>query len=422
MTAGFQRTGAILCADGVPLSHIAQACGTPCYVYSAEQLELNIYRLKKAFADHLPAADQPLIAYACKANSNLAVLSCVARQGLGADVVSGGELLRARESGIDAARIVYSGVGKSDEDIKEAIRQNVAQINIESEPEFHRIADIAKDIGITARIAFRLNPDVDAKTHAKITTGKEENKFGLPAQGIMRLYKEATNTPFIEAQGISVHIGSQLTSLEPFEEAFKKTAAFIHDLRAQSLIVKSIDLGGGLGIVYQEEQAPCLDHYARLVRDIIHPLATRIIIEPGRLLVGDAGLLLTKILYIKETESRSYMILDGGMNDLVRPAMYDAWHAITSVVETGQPEKSYDIVGPICETGDTFAKDRMMPEMAAGDLVAVMTAGAYGFVMASRYNTRPLPPEIMTRGGHFRVVRQKENIQAIIKEDIIPDW
>lgn len=422
MSAGFEEHNGRLYSDGVSLSDIAAAYGTPCYVYSSGRMDENVKRLQSAFAKALPADAQPLIAFACKSNSNLGVLSHLSGHGLGADVVSGGELIRARTAGIPADKIVFSGVGKTDSDIETAIREGVAQINIESEPEYERIVAIAQRTGKTARIAFRMNPDVDAKTHAKITTGKEDNKFGLPVNDIERLYKAAAVTKYIDVQGLSVHIGSQLTSLDPFREAFTKTAAFARTLIDQGLQIKSLDLGGGLGIVYEQESAPCLDTYAAMIRDIIHPLQTKIILEPGRLLVGDAGLLLTTVTYVKKTATRQYLILDAGMNDLVRPAMYDSWHPIRPVSPRPGPVQPFDIVGPVCETGDTFALNRAIPPVEPGDLLAVMVAGAYGFVMASRYNTRALPAEIMTRNGQFKVVRPRENIRDILEEETIPQW
>lgn len=422
MTSGFFEENGLLLSDGVSLQDIAATCGTPCYVYSCGKLDENVTRLKTALQAALPEDAQPLIAYACKANSNLGVLKHLAGHGLGADVVSAGELMRAREVGISADKIVYSGVGKSEADLELAIREGVAQINIESEPEYELIVTLAQKLGTTARIAFRMNPDVDAKTHAKITTGKEENKFGLPLKDIERIYKAAANEPHIDVQGLSVHIGSQLTSLEPFAEAFQKTADFARSLMDQGLPLKSLDLGGGLGIVYEQEQAPCLDTYARLIRDIIHPLQTRVILEPGRLLVGDAGVLLTQVTYVKKTAQRQYLILDAGMNDLVRPAMYDAFHPIRPVNARPGAPAPFDIVGPVCETGDTFALGREISPVQAGDLLAIMASGAYGFVMASRYNTRALPAEVMTRNGHFLVVRPRENIRDILKEESIPQW
>ncbi len=422
MSSGFFEKDGVLLSDGVSLADVAATCGTPCYVYSTGRMDENVTRLQAALQAALPADAQPLIAYACKANSNLGVLKHLAGHGLGADVVSGGELQRARTAGIPADKIVFSGVGKSDADLETAIREGVAQINIESEPEYERILLLAQNLGATARIAFRMNPDVDAKTHAKITTGKEENKFGLPLADIERLYKAAAAAQHIDVQGLSVHIGSQLTTLAPFAEAFKKTAAFARHLLDQGLPLKSLDLGGGLGIIYEQESAPCLDSYAKLIRDIIHPLQARVILEPGRLLVGDAGVLLTRVTYVKKAGRRQYLILDAGMNDLVRPAMYDAFHPIRPVSPRPGAAAPFDIVGPVCETGDTFARDRAIPPVEAGDLLAIMASGAYGFVMASRYNTRALPAEIMTRNGQFLVVRPRENIRDILAEEIIPQW
>lgn len=422
MQTGFQDIDGALHADGVSLADIAATCGTPCYVYSSGQIDVNALKIQNAFKRALPPDAQPLIAFACKANSNLAVMSQLGARGLGADVVSGGELLRARMAGIAADKIVFSGVGKSDEDIEVALREGVAQINIESEPEYERIVLIAQTMKTTARIAFRMNPDVDAKTHAKITTGKEENKFGLPAEDIQRLYKAASTEDYIDVQGLSVHIGSQLMSLEPFRDAFTKVAAFARELMAAGLVIKSLDLGGGIGVIYEDEDAPDIDGYADIIRDVIHPLKTKIILEPGRLIVGDAGVLLTTVTYVKKTATRQYLILDAGMNDLVRPAMYDAWHPIRPIVPRKGGMTPYDVVGPVCETGDTFARNRHLPPMDAGDVVAIMVAGAYGFVMASRYNTRALPVEVMTRNGQFKAVRPREDIRDILASETIPQW
>jgi diaminopimelate decarboxylase len=422
MPAGFEEIGGVLCADGVPLPRIADACSTPCYVYSAGKLDHNIQRLQDAFKKVLPESTQPLIAYACKASSNVNLLHYLGQHGLGADVVSAGELLRARHASIPADKIVFSGVGKTASDIELAINEGVAQINIESEPEFEMIDMIARRLQKKVAVAFRMNPDVDARTHAKITTGKEDNKFGMHVSDIERIYKASQNHPYIDVQGLSLHIGSQLTALEPFREAFTKMAAFAHRLTDQGLSVKSLDLGGGLGIVYEQEPDLCLETYAAIIRDIIHPLNTRITIEPGRLIIGDAGLLLTRITYVKKTPSRQYVILDAGMNDLVRPAMYDAWHPIRPVVRRELPMQPFDIVGPVCETGDTFARDRQMPDAQPNDLLAIMAAGAYGFSMASRYNTRPLAAEVMTRDSVFQIIRPRENIRDILEEEPLRRW
>lgn len=416
---GFTDIDSTLCADGVPLTEIAAAHGTPCYVYSAGQIIANVRALQNAFK----GADlNPHIAFACKANSNIAVLSVMNSLGLGADVVSGGEMMRAQKAGIAAGKIVFSGVGKTDDEISAAIAAGVLQINAESRPELERIAAIAAKANRKAPVALRFNPDVDAGTHAKITTGKSENKFGMPEGEAAALYEWMAKQPYIIPRGISIHIGSQLTDIAPYKQAFTKLAALAQKLVQQGLSVPALDIGGGLGIVYSTEQAPPLAGYANLVRDIIKPLGTQIITEPGRLLTGNAGLLLTRALYIKESAGRKYLILDSGMNDLMRPALYDAWHGIRHVTQNGSTAEIYDIVGPVCETGDTFAKNRKMQGVKPGDLLAVMDAGAYGFVMASEYNTRPLPPETMAKEGKFALIRARESVQDIIERDIVPEW
>lgn len=423
--AGFAEKDGVLCADGVPLPAIAQKCGTPSYVYSAGRMATNAQALEDAFRAALPPRSQPLIAYACKANGNTAVLKLFSKRGFGADVVSGGELMRALRGGMTPEKIVFSGVGKTDEEIAFALETKVRQINVESGPELRRISALARRAGVRAPVALRFNPDVDAGTHAKITTGKSENKFGLAEEDVRSLYAVAAKDDALTLRGLSIHIGSQLTSVEPFAQAFGKLARLAADLKAQGLKLDTLDLGGGLGIAYRDERGPCLKDYAAAVRDIIHPLGADIIVEPGRFLTGDAGLLLARILYIKESRGRKYMILDAGMNDLIRPSLYDAWHPIRPVAGKGggAATEHYDVVGPVCETGDTFAKNRALPADAQpGDLVAVMAAGAYGFSMSSRYNSRPHPPEILVRKGRFDVIRQREDIRDIINEDLVPAW
>lgn len=417
---GFFEKDHVLHADEVPLTKIAALAGTPSYVYSARRIRANIAALRDAFASELPSDRQPLIAYACKANSNQAILSLCRAEGLGADVVSGGELQRAIAAGMAPAKIVFSGVGKTDDEIRLALSHGIRQINVESEEELARIAALA---AAPVNVALRLNPNVDAGTHAKITTGKEDNKFGLPAARILAAFTQYHNHPFIRLRGLSLHIGSQLTSLDPFRAAFMRLAEFTRQLRAAGHTVDTLDLGGGIGIVYENENAPCLTTYARIVRETVIPLDTALILEPGRMIVGDAGILLTRVVYVKNTETRRYMILDAGMNDLVRPAMYDAWHAIRPV--TRNPDADllpYDIVGPVCETGDTFARGRVVPETHDGDLMAIMTAGAYGAAMGSHYNTRPAAAEIMVSGTDIAVIRPRPTVQDIIKLDNIPDW
>lgn len=417
---GFFEKDHILHADEVPLTKIAELAGTPAYVYSARRMRANIAALRGAFAAELPSDRQPLIAYACKANSHQAVLNLCRAEGLGADVVSGGELLRAIAAGIAPEKIVFSGVGKTDDEIRLALSHNIRQINVESLEELARIAALA---AAPVNVALRLNPNVDAGTHAKITTGKEDNKFGLPAAKIESAFKQYRGHPFIRLRGLSLHIGSQLTSMDPFRAAFMRLAEFTRHLRARGYVVDTLDLGGGIGIVYENESAPCLATYARIIRDVVVPLDTALVVEPGRMIVGDAGVLLTRVVYVKNTESRRYMILDAGMNDLVRPAMYDAWHAIRPVVaKPGVDLLPYDIVGPVCETGDTFARGRVVPETDTGALVAIMTAGAYGAAMSSTYNTRPAPAEIMVDGDRAAVIRKRVAIRDIIESDTVPDW
>lgn len=422
---GFTDREGSLHADAVPLAELAEKHGTPLYVYSASAMRGKTAQLQRAFAAALPANRQPLITFACKANSNVAVLRLLAGQGLGADIVSGGEMARALKAGIAPGKIVFSGVGKSDADILAALEHGILQINVESEAELARIAALAAKARKTAPVAFRFNPDVEAGTHAKITTGKGENKFGMPRATVERLYRAFAGHEWVKPRGLSMHIGSQLTTLEPFRLAFEKMADLARSLMADGLPLGTLDIGGGLGVVYRQDTQtpPDLDGYAALVRDIIAPLGTQIILEPGRLLVAEAGVLVSRVLYVKKGEGRDYLILDAGMNDLMRPALYDSWHTIRPVEQTdGRAMHTYDIVGPVCETGDTFAKDRAMPEMKEGELAVLMTGGAYGFVMASQYNTRPLPAEVLADGTRSAVIRARETLEEIIAKDIVPDW
>lgn len=421
--AGFQYIEGILHIDNLPVTALAERFGTPAYIYSATLIRENFHALQKALMDALPADRQPLIAYACKANSNIAVIKLLAGMGAGIDTVSGGEMARAKKAGIEPNKIVLSGVGKTDAEIREAIEGNILQINVESAAEMTRIAAIAEDTGQIAKIAFRLNPDVDAKTHEKITTGKHENKFGMPAGEIESLYRQATENPYLDPQGLSIHIGSQLTDLKPFADSFEILAAFTQKLREGGMNVRSLDLGGGIGITYEKETPPSLDAYAALIRDIIPPLETTLILEPGRSLLGNAGILLTQATYLKHGTTRDFLIIDAAMNDLARPSLYDAYHPLWPVKEPeGNEFRRYDIVGPVCETGDTFAKSRDLPPLGEGDLIAIGAAGAYGFVMASNYNTRPMPPEILVDGSNAALIRPREEIQDIIGKDTVPEW
>ena len=418
---GFTEKQGVLYADDVSLKDIAARHGTPCYVYSAAKIRQTVGGLQAALNETL--GNPPLIAFACKANSNVAVMNLMGRMGLGADIVSGGELARALKAGIAPDKIVFSGVGKTDEEIIAALEKGILQINVESGPELERIAALAQKTGKIAPVALRLNPDVDAGTHAKITTGKTENKFGLPRAEAEKLYAWAAGHKSLRPRGFSLHIGSQLTALDPFRSAFEKLATLARDVRAKGLPLESLDLGGGLGVHYRDESTPDLKAYAAIVRDTVAGLKTQLIFEPGRLLVGEAGLLLTKVIFAKQGENRRYLILDAGMNDLMRPALYDAWHTIRPVDNSrNRPYLKYDIVGPVCETGDTFAKDRDLPEMHTGDLAAIMTGGAYGFVMASNYNTRPLPAEVLVDGPKDAIIRRRETLEDILEKEAVPGW
>ena len=411
----------ILHAEDVPLPEIAAAVGTPVYVYSVATLTRH-YRL---FDEALQGMDH-LVCYAMKANSNLAVVRLMADLGAGADVVSAGEYLKARAAGMPGERIVFSGVGKTRDEMRIALEGGIRQFNVESEPELHALSEVATRLGKVAPITIRVNPDVDAKTHEKIATGKAENKFGIPIGRAREVYALAASLPGIEVVGIDVHIGSQLTQLEPFEQAYEKVADLTRTLRADGHDIRRLDLGGGLGIPYERTNtAPPLPiEYGEMVRRVLGDLGCEIEIEPGRLIAGNAGVLLSEVIYVKHGEDRQFLIVDAAMNDLVRPSMYSAHHDIVPVVqaEPGVDHVAYDVVGPVCETGDTFAKARQLAPLAAGDLVAFRSAGAYGAVMASEYNTRPLVPEVLVSGHQFAVIRPRPTFDDLVKRDTIPEW
>ncbi|MEP1765692.1 MAG: diaminopimelate decarboxylase [Sulfitobacter sp.] len=414
------RDGALF-AEDVPVAEIAAAVGTPFYVYSTATLKRHFH----AFDDALEGTDH-LVCYAMKANSNQAVLQTLAQAGAGMDVVSQGEYLRARAAGVPGDKIVFSGVGKTAEEIRVALEGGIRQFNVESEPELAVINAVALELGKIAPITVRVNPDVDAKTHAKIATGKSENKFGIPISRAREVYAVAAAMKGLEVIGIDVHIGSQLTDLAPFEQAYQKVAELTEQLRADGHQIKRLDLGGGLGIPYEtSNQAPPLPaDYGAMVQETLGHLGCEIEIEPGRLIAGNAGLMVSKVIYVKSGEGRDFLILDGAMNDLVRPAMYEAHHDIVPVKEpeVGCEKQPYDIVGPVCESGDTFAKQRDMPPMRAADLVAFRSAGAYGAVMASEYNSRALIPEVLVHGDQFAVIRARPTFDEMINRDTIPEW
>ncbi|WP_170369795.1 diaminopimelate decarboxylase [Ruegeria arenilitoris] len=411
----------VLCAEDVPVAEIAAAVGTPFYVYSTATL-LRHYNL---FDEALAGTDH-VVCYAMKAASNQAILKTLAQAGAGMDVVSGGEYLRAKAAGVPGEKIVFSGVGKTVEEIRIALTGGIRQFNVESEPEMEVINAVAQELGVIAPITVRVNPDVDAKTHAKIATGKSENKFGIPIARAPEVYAHAASLPGLKVVGIDVHIGSQLTDLEPFRLAYSKVAELTEQLRAQGHDIHRLDLGGGLGIPYaRSNEAPPLPvEYGAMIKEALGHLGCEIEIEPGRLIAGNAGLMVSKVIYVKSGEGRDFLILDGAMNDLIRPAMYDAYHDIVPVIEPapGVEQRPYDIVGPVCETGDTFAKQRAMPPLNPGDLVAFRSAGAYGAVMSSEYNTRPLIPEVLVNGDQFAVIRERPTFDEIINRDTIPEW
>ncbi len=408
-------------AEDVPLADIAATVGTPFYCYSTATLTRH-YRLFQEALSPLPHT----ICFAIKSLSNLAVLKTLGDLGAGMDVVSGGEYLRAKAAGIPGERIVFSGVGKTREEMRMALQGGIRQFNVESEPELRALSDVATSLNMTAPITIRVNPDVDAKTHEKIATGKKENKFGIPIARATEVYAEAARLSGIEVIGIDVHIGSQLTDLAPFEQAYLKVADLTLALRAEGHNIRRLDLGGGLGIPYtRSNDAPPLPlDYGALIKRTVGHLGCEIEIEPGRLISGNAGVLVSRVIYVKNGEDRDFLILDAAMNDLIRPSMYGAHHDIIPVVEPAAATElqPYDVVGPVCETGDTFAKARPLPPMAEGYLVAFRSAGAYGAVMASEYNTRPLIPEVLVNADHFAVIRARPTFDEILNRDTIPPW
>ncbi|WP_374762874.1 diaminopimelate decarboxylase [Yunchengibacter salinarum] len=409
-----------LMAESVPLATIAETVGTPVYVYSTATLQRHMRVFQQSF-EGLDA----LVCFAVKANSNQAVLKTLANEGAGADVVSAGELKRALMAGIPADRIVFSGVGKTDAEIRAGLAAGIKQFNVESEPELTALDRLAGEMGVTAPVSIRVNPDVDARTHAKISTGKAENKFGIPWNRADTIYDLVGALPNVRAVGVDVHIGSQLTDLAPFEAAFKRVVGLVRDLKAKGHAISHIDLGGGLGIPYEPDAdtPPEPAAYGAMIRRIMDGLDCAIILEPGRLIAGNAGVLVTRLLYVKTGDARTFYVLDAAMNDLARPAMYDAYHAILPVAAApGAPVQTVDFVGPICETGDTFATGRATAVQEPGALFAIKSAGAYGAVMASSYNTRALVPEVLVNGDRFEVVRPRVEVEDLIAMDRLPDW
>ena len=405
--------------EQVSMAEIAAQVGTPVYIYSTATLSRHV----GVFRDGLSALADPLIAFAVKANPNAAVLATLAKLGLGADVVSAGELLRALAAGIPANRIVFSGVGKTADEMRIALEKGIYQFNLESEPEAEMLSQVALSMGRKAPVAYRINPDVDAGTHAKISTGKSENKFGIPYDRALASYAAARDLPGLDVQGVAVHIGSQLTDLKPLEAAFVKVGALIASLREAGHDIRTADLGGGLGVPYDPSQPlpPSPAEYGAMVTRVTQGWDVRLMFEPGRLIVGNAGVLLSQVVRVKQGAQAPFVIVDAAMNDLLRPSLYDAWHDIRAVHPKGD-RAAANVVGPVCETGDTFAMHRDMDVVAAGDLVAFMTAGAYGATMASTYNSRALTPEVLVSGDRWAVVRARPPIEALIECDSIPAW
>jgi diaminopimelate decarboxylase len=416
----FAYRNGVLHAEAVSLDTIAQSVGTPFYCYSTATLTRHYKVFAGAFADV-----NALVCYAMKANSNQAVIATLAKLGAGADVVSGGELMRARLAGVPADKIMFSGIGKTEAELALAVEEGILCVNVESEPELDMLSAIAVSKGKPACVSVRVNPDVDAKTHHKIATGKAENKFGIPISRAREVYARAARLPGLKVSGVDMHIGSQITDLDPFGNAFALLAEFVRDLRADGHSISHIDLGGGLGIPYRDdnEPPPHPDEYAKLVKRATRDLGCRLIFEPGRLIVGNAGILVTRVLFVKHGEAKNFVVVDAAMNDLIRPTLYDAYHEIWPAKETGHARRiRADVVGPVCESGDFLGLDRDMPEPAAGDMLCVMTAGAYGAVQAGTYNTRPLVPEVLVNGAEWALVRPRLEVDQIISLDCMPAW
>lgn len=420
----FDRIDGALQAEGVPLKALADAVGTPAYVYSTATLTRQYGLLRDAVAAHPAALGQALIAFAVKANSNLSVLATLARLGCGADTVSEGEIRRALKAGVPANRIVFSGVGKTDAELAFAIEVGVRQINVESAVELDRLIAVAAAKGARPEIAIRVNPAVGAGGHARITTGGATDKFGVPADEAHALYARAAKSPHVTTVGLACHIGSQITTLEPLEAAFRALRTMTLELRAAGLSVTRLDLGGGLGVPYHgQSDLPSIEAYVAMAARVLDGLEVEAAFEPGRLLAANAGVLLSRVIQVNERgDGRRFLVLDAGMNDLMRPALYDAFHDLVPVRPRAGEPRLYDLVGPICESTDVFARDRLLPPMHAGDLVAFMGAGAYGAVLASEYNSRPLVPEVLVDGARWAVVRRRPTYDEMLEREPTADW
>ena len=415
----FQYKNGELYCEGVPVKTVAQRIGTPFYLYSSNTLSMHFQAFDNAFSG-VPR----VICYALKSNSNSAILRLLGREGAGADIVSGGELFRALRAGIDPKKIVYAGVGKRRDEIEYALKIGILMFNVESGDELRALDDAAGEMRATARIALRVNPNIDPKTHAYISTGLKENKFGIPIEQALEYYQMARSLSHVEIVGVHHHIGSQITEVQPFVDALEKVVAFIKELKSAGMNIKYIDIGGGLGITYKDETPPLPRELATAIQPLLKNCGCTLVLEPGRAIVGNAGILVTSVLYHKETGEKKFLIVDAGMNDLIRPSLYDAYHEIKPIVEPAaqDPHDLVDVVGPICESGDFLAKERDMPAVKRGELLAVMSGGAYGFSMSSNYNSRPRVAEVMVRGNEYFVIRERETYNDLIKGEKIPRW
>ncbi|MDB5503041.1 MAG: diaminopimelate decarboxylase [Tardiphaga sp.] len=417
----FEYRNGVLHAEGVSIAAMAEAVGTPFYCYSTATLERHYRVFSEAFADV-----KSLVCYAMKANSNQSVLRTLAKLGAGADVVSGGELKRALAAGIPPGKILFSGVGKTAAELRAALAEDILCINVESEPELELLSALATEMGRVARISIRVNPDVDSGGHAKITTGKSENKFGIPLSSARAVYARAAKLPGIQVTGVDMHIGSQIVDLAPMEAAFRLLSDFVTVLRSDGHTIQHVDFGGGLGIPYYEDRAvpPEPAAYAAMVKRVTHNLGCTLMFEPGRMIVGNAGILVARVIYVKHGDGKNFVIIDAAMNDLIRPTLYEAYHEILPVAAPvpGAPTIIADVVGPVCETGDYLALDRNLPLPKPGDLIAVMTAGAYGAVQAGTYNTRALVPEVLVNGDQYAVVRPRVEVEDLIAMDTTAPW
>ncbi len=413
----FHYRGEELCCEEVPVARIVEQVGTPCYIYSHRTLSRHVQAFQEAF--HLLPH---VLAFAMKANSNIAVLRTLANAGCGADIVSGGELFRALKAGVDPKKIVFAGVGKSREEIQYALESDILMFNVESPGELQLINDVAGNMGMRARVALRINPDIDPQTHPYISTGLKKSKFGIGADRALDEFEAAQTLPHIEVVGVHKHIGSQLTKIQPFVDALSKILELIATLRAKGVNIQYLNIGGGLGITYSDETPPLPKDLAEAIFPLLKPLNCQLIMEPGRSIVGNAGILVTKVLYNKEGETKNFVIVDAAMNDLLRPSLYEAHHDIQPVLKNeSRPVNTVDVVGPICESGDFLAKDRKMGQVTPGDLLAVMSAGAYAFTMASNYNSRPRVPEVLVKGQEVMVIRQRESYDDLIRGESIPE-